>query len=158
MKAFIVNSTSSSLTDVGSLAHALSAANAKPGPDVVIISLPSEAGNLIRLTAELPIVTGPIELRGGGATISGAQLTGTSSVGLLLGAAATNSSVSNLTITEFPGTGVVWAASDGRLSNVTISGCGGHGLELYGHRNLLSSSVIGKAAAGDNLGNSHDGR
>jgi hypothetical protein len=154
---FTVNSTQSGLADVGSLAHALSAANANPGPDSVTVDLPPETGKVIRLAASLPVVTGPIELLGRGVTISGAQLTGSFSAGLSLGAAANGSFVSNVTFADFPGTGVLWAASDGRLSNVTIYGCSGDGLQLDGHRNVISDSFFGNLTVAGTLGNSKHG-
>ncbi len=154
---FIVNSTSSSLAEVGSLAYALSAANANPGPDVVIIDLPPEAANLIMLTAELPMLAAPIDIRGGGVTISGAQLSGSFSVGLFLGIGASNSSVTNVTFTDFPGAGALWAASDGRMSNVTIFGCGSDGLQLDGHRNVISISFIGNVTIAGSRGNGKNG-
>jgi hypothetical protein len=91
-------------------------------------------------------VTGPIELQGGGVTINGSLLVG-SSAGLSLAASATNSSVSNITFANFPGVGVSWSASDGRMINVTVFGCRDDGLQLIGNRNVVTTSVFGSATA-----------
>ncbi|MEZ5299356.1 MAG: right-handed parallel beta-helix repeat-containing protein [Verrucomicrobiales bacterium] len=55
------------------LRAAIAAANASPGADLIVLA-PSVAGGTVSLASELPTITGPLTLRGGGVVLSGRNL------------------------------------------------------------------------------------
>jgi hypothetical protein len=146
-----VHATTFTVTSPNGLAAALSAANANPGLDLVVIA-PS-TGSEVQLTAALPQITDALVLEGGGVTIKGTLLTNQSGPGLWLTEQANGSSVAGLTLTGFPGTAVLWAASNGVLKNTYVNRNGGDGLYLAGNNNTIDSTIFGNMYYDQNLGN-----
>jgi len=129
----------------GSLRAALLFANQYPGPDRIRFNI-TAGSTTITLASPLPAITDPVSLDGlsqAGVAIVGSRLRG-SGDGFVFTAAAATSSITGLTISGFPGSGLLVAAAGVTVRGNEIVG-NGRGLTLA----AAADCLIGGAQVAD---------
>ena len=166
---FTVLNTNNSGAD--SLRAAITAANADMTPPHTInFNIPGTGPHVITVTSALPTITRQTAIDGSGEAISGApgiRLTQSGLAatvdGIVFGATADNSSVSYLSITDFPDNGIDISSDGTSVSNcyigiapdgTTDAGNGGNGVRVAG-----TTATIGDGTSTRNIisGNGIDG-
>jgi parallel beta-helix repeat protein len=113
------------------------------------VFVPANPGSLVVLSALPSLVSGNIVID---ASSAGVVLDGSSAPGGTAGfvVASDSNSISGIQILNFPGGGIVLAvgADSNTVEGNLISGSGGHGLQIYGAKNIIEGNLIGTDAAG----------